>query len=56
MRRLEVERRDWNRLSNGLKDGVGLSSPGLEATEGRILLPPADDSIEPCIINQLWKL
>lgn len=31
--------RDWNRLSNGLNDGVGLPRPGLEAIEGRTLLP-----------------
>lgn len=45
--RVEVESRDWKRLSKGLKDGVGLSSPGLEATEGSILLPPGEDKIEP---------
>ena len=59
--RLEVERRDWKRLSKGRKDGVGLSRPGLEATEGRILLPPGEESTEPyklCqrIIQSLYEL
>lgn len=39
--------RDWNRLSNGLKEGVGLPSPGREAREGTLLLP-GEDTIEPC--------
>lgn len=51
MERLEVERRDWKRLSKGRNDGVGLSRPGLEATEGSILLPPGDDSTEPCALS-----
>lgn len=46
--RLELEIRDWNRLSKGRKDGVGLSRPGLEASEGLILLPPGEDNTEPC--------
>ena len=44
----ELERRDWKRLSKGRKDGVGLSRPGLEATDGNnTLLPPGEDKIEP---------
>lgn len=39
--------RDWNRLSNGLKEGVGLLRPGREATEGRILLL-GELRTEPC--------
>lgn len=50
--RLEDERRDWKRLSKGRKEGVGLSSPGLEATEGRTLLPPGEESTEPCNVCQ----
>jgi hypothetical protein len=46
--REEIERRVENRLSNGRNDGVGLSRPGLEATDGRILLPAGEDSMEPC--------
>jgi hypothetical protein len=38
--------RDWNRRSKGLKEGVGLLRPGLEATEGSILLP-GEDTREP---------
>lgn len=44
----ELERRDWNRLSNGRKDGEGLCRPGRDATEGNILLP-GDDTREPYI-------
>jgi hypothetical protein len=47
--RFGLERRDWNRLSKGRKDGVGLSSPGLEATEGNMLLPPGEDRTEPYV-------
>ena len=47
--REEEERRDWKRLSNGRKEGVGLPSDGLEAKEGNILLPPFEERIEPCI-------
>jgi hypothetical protein len=43
----ELERRDWNRLSKGRKEGVGLSRPGLDATDGRTLLPPGEDRREP---------
>ncbi len=50
--RVDDERRDWKRLSKGRKEGVGLSRPGLEATEGRILLPPGEESTEPCQRNQ----
>jgi hypothetical protein len=39
--------RDLKRRSNGRKDGVGLPMPGLEAVEGRMLLP-GDEIIEPC--------
>lgn len=46
--KVELERRDWNRLSKGRKEGVGLSRPGLEATEGSILLPPGEERTEPC--------
>jgi len=46
--REELESRDWKRLSNGRKEGVGLSRPGLEAREGNILLPPGEDTREPC--------
>ena len=45
--RVEDERRDWKRLSNGRKEGVGLSRPGREAMDGRILLPPGDDRTDP---------
>ena len=45
--RFELERRDWNRLSNGRKDGVGLPRPGREATEGSTPLPPGEESTEP---------
>ena len=45
----EDERRDWKRLSKGRKEGVGLSRPGLEATEGSILLPPGEDSTDPWV-------
>jgi hypothetical protein len=31
--------RDWNRRSNGRKEGIGLPRPGLEATDGNTLLP-----------------
>jgi hypothetical protein len=41
--------RDWNRRSKGRKEGVGLSRPGREASEGRILLPPGEESTEPCL-------
>jgi len=44
---VELERRDWKRLSKGRKEGVGLSRPGLEATEGSMLLPPGEDRTEP---------
>jgi hypothetical protein len=47
--RVEDDRRDWKRLSKGRKDGVGLSRPGLEATEGSILLPPGEERKEPCV-------
>ncbi len=46
------ERRDWKRLSKGRKEGVGLSRPRLETTEGRILLPPGEESTEPYEYNQ----
>jgi hypothetical protein len=49
--KVEDERRDWKRLSKGRKEGVGLSRPGLEATEGRILLPPGEERTEPCEYN-----
>ena len=39
---------DWNRLSKGRKDGVGLWRPALEATDGNIPLPPGDDNTDPC--------
>jgi hypothetical protein len=45
--RVELERRDWNLLSKGRKDGVGLSRPGRDAIDGRMLLPPGDDNTEP---------
>jgi hypothetical protein len=45
--RVELDRRDWNRLSKGRKEGVGLSRPGREAMDGSILLPLGDDSIDP---------
>lgn len=45
--RLDDERRDWNRLSKGLKDGVGLWRPGLEATDGNMLLPPGEETTDP---------
>ncbi len=45
--RFGLARRDWKRLSKGRKDGVGLSRPGLEATEGNMLLPAGDERIEP---------
>jgi len=45
-----LERRDWKRLSKGRKDGVGLPRPGREATDGNMLLPPGEESIEPCKI------
>jgi len=38
----ELEMRDWNRLSNGRNDGVGLRRPAREATDGRTLLPGED--------------
>jgi hypothetical protein len=44
---VELERRDWNRRSKGRNEGVGLSRPGLEATEGNTLLPPGEDRTEP---------
>jgi hypothetical protein len=50
--KVEEERRDWKRLSKGRKDGVGLSRPGLEATEGKMLLPPGEESTEPWRYNQ----
>ncbi len=50
--KLYEERRDWNRLSKGRKEGVGLSRPGLEATEGSILLPPGEERAEPCVYRQ----
>jgi hypothetical protein len=37
-----LERRDWNRRSKGRNDGDGLESPGLEARDGKILLPGED--------------
>ena len=46
MLREELEMRDWNRLSKGRKEGVGLSRPGLEATDGRMLLP-GEERTEP---------
>jgi hypothetical protein len=48
--RVELESRDWNRLSKGRNEGVGLSRPGLEATDGSTLLPPGEDRTEPCQI------
>lgn len=50
--KVEEERRDWKRLSKGRKEGAGLSRPGLEATDGRILLPPGEESAEPYRYNQ----
>ena len=48
---LGEEMRDWNLLSKGRKDGVGLLRPGREATEGRtLLLWEAEDTTEPCSI------
>lgn len=38
--------RDENRRSKGRKDGVGLLSPGRDATDGRMLLP-TDDLTDP---------
>ncbi len=43
----EEERRDWKRLSNGRKDGVGLPTDGLDANEGNMLLPPFEERMEP---------
>lgn len=43
----DIERREENRLSNGRNDGVGLSRPGLDATEGNMPLPAGDDITEP---------
>ena len=43
--------RDWNLRSKGLKDGVGLFKPGLDATEGRTLLL-GDDITEPYIYSK----
>ncbi len=45
--------RDWNRRSNGLKEGVGLLSPGREARDGTLLLP-GEDIKEPCRICQCY--
>lgn len=56
MESVELERRDWNRLSNGRKEGVGLSRPGLDAMDGNMLLPPGEDNIEPYTYNQLGLL
>ena len=50
--KVEDERRDWKRRSKGRKEGVGLSRPGLEATEGRMLLPPGEEITEPYGYNQ----
>lgn len=38
--------RDWKRRSNGLNEGVGLPSRGLEASDGRRLLL-SEDRIDP---------
>ena len=43
----DMERREENRRSNGRNDGVGLSRPGLDATDGNIPLPAGEDKIEP---------
>ena len=51
MLREELERRDWKRLSKGRKEGVGLSRPGLEATDGRMLLP-GEERTEPFELYQ----
>lgn len=45
-RRLGEDILDWNRRSNALKEGVGLLSPGREATEGSTLLL-GDERTEP---------
>lgn len=42
-----LEMRDWKRLSNGRKDGLGLSRPCRDAKEGSMPLPPGDDMNEP---------
>lgn len=47
---VELERRDWKRRSKGRKEGLGLSRPGLDATEGSKLLPAGEDIKEPCDI------
>jgi hypothetical protein len=47
--RAALEIRDWKRLSNGRKDGLGLSRPCRDANEGSMLLPAGDDMKEPCI-------
>jgi len=49
---VEDERRDWKRLSKGRNEGVGLSRPGLEATDGNMLLPPGEERTEPCVYYQ----
>jgi hypothetical protein len=48
--------RDWNLRSNGLKDGVGLLKPGLEANDGStLLLGEAEDMKEPyTCIRTTW--
>jgi hypothetical protein len=43
----EEEIRDWNRRSNGRKEGEGLLKPGREATDGRMLLP-GEEMKDPC--------
>lgn len=49
-----VDIRDLKRRSKGRKEGFGLSRPGREATEGRILLP-GEDMKEPCIVLVLSR-
>jgi hypothetical protein len=49
---VEDERRDWKRLSKGRKEGVGLSRPGRDATEGSMLLPPGEERTDPCAYYQ----
>lgn len=45
---LGEDMRDWNLLSNGLKEGAGPLRPGREATEGRtLLLWEGDEITEP---------
>lgn len=44
--KLAEEMRDWKRLSNGRKEGVGLLRPGREATDGSTLLL-GEDITEP---------